>query len=78
MHSTTLGALENALASNSKFLALTHYSARIDDISDALNEVKGNLGDSEIGLCALNDGDRIILSEDGIVQHLAKTKAGWS
>lgn len=78
MHSTTLGALENALASNSKFLALTHYSARIDDVSDALNEVKGNLGDSEIGLCALNDGDRIILSEDGIVQHLAKKETGWS
>ena len=43
-----------------------------------LNEVNDNLGDSGIGLCALNDGDRIILSEDGIVQHLAKTETGWS
>lgn len=78
MHSTTLGALENALASNSKFLALTHYSARIDDISEALTEVTQNLEHNQLGVCALNDGDRIVLSEDGIIRHLVKTETGWS
>ena len=77
LHSTTLGALENALNSKSRFLALTHYSARIDDISKAGSEVIQNLGGKELPICTLNDGDRLQISEDGDIKHLVKKDDGW-
>ena len=77
LHSTTLGALENALNSKSRFLALTHYSARIDEISKAGSEVIQNLGGKELPICALNDGDRLQISEDGDIKHLVKKDNGW-
>ena len=77
LHSTTLGALENALNSKSRFLALTHYSARIDDIGKAGSEVIQNLGGKEPPICTLNDGDRLQISEDGDIKHLIKKGNGW-
>ena len=77
LHSTTLGALENALNSKSRFLALTHYSARIDEISKAGSEVIQNLGGKELPICTLNDGDRLQISEDGDIRHLVKKDNGW-
>ena len=77
LHSTTLGALENALNSKSRFLALTHYSARIDDISKAGSEVIQNMEGKELPICTLNDGDRLQISEDGDIKHLVKKDNGW-
>ena len=77
LHSTTLGALENALNSKSRFLALTHYSARIDDISKAGSEVIQNMEGKELPICTLKDGDRLQISEDGDIRHLVKKDNGW-
>ena len=76
LHSTTVGAVQSARAINARYLALTHYSNRIKD-SD---EVKGEAMTVADGLplVALNDNDRLKLSDAGLLAHLEWSEQGWS
>ena len=73
LHSTAAGAARTAVECNSKHLALTHYSARLDTHESSLNEAR----EIHSSVVALSDGDRLILNEDNSLTHLVKSGSGW-
>ena len=73
LHSTASGAARTALECGAKFLAMTHYSARLDTHSSSLSEA-AQIHES---VFACNDGDRLILNDDCTLIHLKKTSEGW-
>ncbi len=73
LHSTAAGAARTAVECNSKHLALTHYSARLDTHESSLNEAR----EIHSSVVALSDGDRLILNEDNSLTHLVKSESGW-
>ncbi len=77
LHSTASGAARTALECNAKHLILTHFSARIRDVEEAILEAKEVLGDAH-GLASANDGDRVRIDDDGVVTMLKRTDNGWT
>ncbi|MEK9651008.1 MAG: MBL fold metallo-hydrolase [Poseidonia sp.] len=74
-HSTAVGAVQTAKAVSATYLALTHYSNRIKDVSDVLDEALPVAG--ELPVVALNDADRLRINDEGLLNHLAWGPAGW-
>ena len=64
MHSTAAGAARTALKCNADNLILTHFSARLRDVSQAIEEARQVLGKT-YGLEAASDGDRVRIDENG-------------
>lgn len=77
LHSTASGAARTALECGAKHLILTHFSARLKDAEEAINEAKQVLNHSA-SLASANDGDRIRINEDASVTMLVSTESGWS
>ena len=77
LHSTASGAARTALECEAKHLILTHFSARLKDAEEAINEAKQVLNHSA-SLASANDGDRIRINEDASVTMLVSTESGWS
>ena len=50
-----------------KYLALTHYSARIDVVEASVHEAN----QIQEGTIACQDGDRLILDEEGNLKHIS-------
>ena len=75
LHSTAAGAVQTARSIGASFLALTHYSNRIKNLSEVLEEAHGLAGD--LPVVALNDADRLKVSDKGNVTHLAWGSDGW-
>jgi len=75
LHSTAAGAVQTARSIGASFLALTHYSNRIKNLGEVLQEAHGLAGD--LPVVALNDADRLKVSDKGIVTHLAWGSDGW-
>ncbi len=75
LHSTAIGAVQTAHAVGAKHLALTHYSNRIKDENTAKKEAE-TVADG-LPLVALNDGDRLVLSDHGRLKHLSRDSEGW-
>ncbi len=73
LHSTAAGAARTALECGAKHLALTHYSARLDNHEASLNEAR----DIHSSVVALGDGDRLVLLDDISLNHLVKQDEGW-
>ncbi|HIF45586.1 MAG TPA: MBL fold metallo-hydrolase [Candidatus Poseidoniales archaeon] len=73
LHSTAAGAARTALECGAKHLALTHYSARLEDHGPAIVEA----GDIHESVIACGDGDRLILNDDFSLQHLVIQPQGW-
>ena len=75
-HSTATGAAASARAVGASVLALTHYSNRIKSSTgpqqEAAAEAKG------LPVVALNDNDRMVINDDGGVDHLVWTNEGWT
>ena len=67
-HSTATGAVASALAVGAESLALTHYSNRIKSSDEPLGEAKSTAG--ALPVVALNDSDRMVVEDDGRVNHL--------
>ena len=65
--------VETALECKAKHLALTHYSARLEHLEDSIEEAQV-IHDSVV---ACNDGDRLLLEDDGNLVHLQKSPEGW-
>lgn len=78
LHSTSTGAARTALACNARHLVLTHFSARLKDAEIPLSEAKEVFGSKEISVSAAMDGDRIHISETGVISHFVWTNDGWS
>lgn len=78
LHSTASGAARTAVACGAKHLVLTHYGARIKQTGPSLDEAMSALADSEIGLSAAWDGDRVLVEESGEVSHLYWREDGWT
>jgi hypothetical protein len=57
-------------------LALTHYSNRIKSSDEPLVEAKLTAG--TLPVVALNDSDRMVVEDDGRVNHLAWSDSGWA
>jgi hypothetical protein len=54
---------------------LTHFSNRIKDANASLEEARS---ESEgLPVVALNDGDRLLLHDDGSLVHQPCSKDGW-
>ena len=64
LHSTAAGAARTALKCNADNLILTHFSARLRDVSQAIEEARQVLGKT-YGLEAASDGDRVRIDENG-------------
>ena len=75
-HSTAAGAVASALAVGAESLALTHYSNRIKSSDEPLGEAKSTAG--ALPVVALNDSDRMVVEDDGRVNHLAWNGSGWA
>ncbi|MDP6869548.1 MAG: MBL fold metallo-hydrolase [Candidatus Poseidoniaceae archaeon] len=73
LHSTAAGAARTAVECDAKFLAITHYSARLDNHNESVSEA--NKIHSAVFACG--DGDRLILDEDCTLTHLIKSEQGW-
>ncbi len=74
LHCTASGAVRTAVQCSAAHLAITHYSARIEDHETSLLEagaVHGNV-------MACNDGDRLELTPDGSLTHHLRNESGWS
>ena len=78
LHSTASGAARTAIACGAKHLVLTHYGARIKQTGPSLDEAMSALANSEIGLSAAWDGDRVLVEESGEVSHLYWRDDGWT
>lgn len=78
LHCTAAGAARTAIQCGTKHLAITHYSSRIKDSDQPLEEAKNILQDSGISCSALSDGDRIIVEDNGQIIHLYRNDSGWS
>ncbi len=76
LHSTAAGAARTALHLGSRGLALTHFSARLADVSPSVAEATAVL-DGALPCVALNDGDRLTVQPDGTVHHLSRQDVGW-
>jgi len=74
LHSTASGAARTAIECEAKHLALTHFSARLENGEKSLIEA------SEIhsSVVTLSDGDRLILDLDCNLKHLQKSSEGWT
>ena len=75
-HSTAAGAVASALAVGAESLALTHYSNRIKSSDEPLAETKSTAG--ALPVVALNDSDRMVVEDDGRVNHLSWNGSGWA
>ena len=75
-HSTAAGAVASALAVGAESLALTHYSNRIKSSDEPLEEAKSTAG--ALPVVALNDSDRMVVEDDGRVNHLSWNGSGWA
>ena len=75
LHSTSVGAVQSARAIGATYLALTHYSNRIKS-SETVKEEAMRVADG-LPLVALNDSDRLKLSDAGRLTHLAWGEQGW-
>lgn len=75
LHSTSSGAVASARTVGASYLALTHFSNRIKDANTSLEEARN---ESEgLPVVALNDGDRLLLYDDGSLVHHSCSKDGW-
>ena len=74
LHSTAAGAARTANECKAHHLALTHYSARLENHRGSLSEAS-EIHQSVVGL---SDGDRLILNNDYSLEHLVKSPEGWS
>ena len=75
-HSTATGAAASARAVGASVLALTHYSNRIKSSSGPQQEAAAEA--DGLPVVALNDNDRLVVDDDGGVDHLIWTKEGWT
>ena len=75
LHSTAKGAVRSAHHLNAGVLALTHYSSRIKSSRSALDEALQDADD--LPVVALEDGDRMVVEDDGKVTHLIRNEDGW-
>ena len=57
---------------------MTHYGARIKDTNESKSEAIKVLANSEISVTAADDGDRILVDDNGDVLHLSWTGNGWN
>lgn len=73
LHSTAAGAARTAVECNAKHLALTHYSARLENGVMSLEEAR----DIHESVFALSDGDRLVLGDDCSLTHLIKSEGEW-
>ena len=78
LHSTASGAARTAIACGANHLVLTHYGARIKQTGLSLDEAMSELDNSEIGLSAACDGDRVLVEDSGVVSHLFWRDDGWT
>lgn len=78
LHSTASGAARTAVACGASHLVLTHYGARIKQTGPSLDEAMSELANSEIGLSAAWDGDRVLVEDSGEVLHLYWRDDGWT
>ena len=76
LHSTAAGAARTALKCNANNLILTHFSARLRDVSQAIEEARQVLGET-YGLEAASDGDRVRIDENGHASLLKSSQNGW-
>ena len=76
LHSTAMGAARTARACGAEHLVLTHFSARIRDASESLNEAMEEYGDVG-GITYANDGDRLQIDIDGNVTFYRRNEQGW-
>jgi ribonuclease BN (tRNA processing enzyme) len=70
-----MGAARTARASGAEHLVLTHFSARIRDASESLNEASAELEGT--GIEYANDGDRLQIDVDGNVMFYRRREDGW-
>ena len=71
LHSTAAGAARTVLECHAKHLALTHYSARLENHDASLNEAR------EIPLSgSIRGWDRLVLADDLSLTHLVKQGEG--
>ena len=78
LHSTASGAARTAIACGASHLVLTHYGARIKQTGPSLDEAMSELANSEIGLSAAWDGDRVLVEDSGEVSPLYWRDDGWT
>lgn len=76
LHSTAMGAARTAKACGAEHLVLTHFSARIRDATESLNEAMEEYGDVG-GITYANDGDRLQIDIDGNVRFYRRNEQGW-
>ena len=76
LHSTAKGAARTAKACGAEHLVLTHFSARIRDASESLNEAIEEYGEGR-GIAYANDGDRLQIDVDGNVTFYRRNEHGW-
>jgi len=77
LHSTSSGAARTAVQSNARVLALTHFSARVTDLSEVLEEAQALLPE-DVPCVALVDGDRLRIDAHGAVEHHRRRDGGWT
>ena len=78
LHSTSSGAARTALACNASHLVLTHYGARIKTSHASLEEANEVIAGKNIQLTAANDGDRVVVDDEGSTSHLYWIEDGWT
>ena len=78
LHSTASGAARTALECGARHLVLTHYGARIKQTDEPTSEAMKVLANSKTPVTAANDGDRILVDDNGVVHHLSWMGNGWS
>ena len=76
LHSTAAGAARTALQCKAEHLILTHFSARLRDAGEAIEEAREILGET-CGLDAASDGDRVRIDENGNAFFLKASQSGW-
>ena len=74
LHSSAGGAARTANECKAQHLALTHYSARLEDHTASLDEAR----EIHPSVVALSDGDRLQLLDDNSLNHFVKSSAGWT
>ena len=77
LHSTASGAARTALQCKAEHLILTHFSARLRDVEEAISEA-GNVLDQSCSVTAANDGDRVRIDVDGHATFLTLSENGWT